>query len=135
MAIPRLVQVTAGVVLLAWSGLSFVGAFAIIQMVPVRSPVLTKMIGILLACGSAWGVVKAIALVRGPSSSGGHLLSPITFYALGIVLALMPAYALLSGAVRSWATLAQTVFALFVAYRIFRAGSTPNDDHDDFGAA
>jgi hypothetical protein len=127
-ALRRPVQIVSGIVLLAWAGLSFWGSMAILLMEPIRNWLLTKTIGALLLFGSAWGIVKAIAMVRGPSSPRSTLLSTNLIRGFAIAFAALPVLALLLGTTSLWTGILGCLSYSWIAYTVFRSTGAPAND-------
>ena len=127
MALPRLVQIVSGLVLLAWACLCLAGSIALTWMEPRRNWLLTKTIGALLLFGSVWGIVKAIAIVRGPSSPQ-TLLSTGLIRGFAIAFAALPVVALLLGTTTLWAGLLGCISYSWIAYMVFRSTGAPASD-------
>ena len=128
MALPRFVQIVSGLVLLAWACLCLAGSIALVWMEPRRNWLLTKTIGALLLFGSVWGIVKAIAMVRGPSSPQSTLLSTGLIRGFAIAFAALPVVALLLGTTTLWVGLLGCISYSWIAYTVFRSTGTPASD-------
>jgi hypothetical protein len=92
-------------VLLAWACLCLAGSIALMWLEPRRNWLLTKTIAALLLFGSVWGIVKTIAMIRGPSSPQSTLLSTSLIRGFAIAFAALPVVALLLGTTTLWAGL------------------------------
>jgi hypothetical protein len=125
--LPRAVQVVSGIVLIGWAGLSLAGSIAVLLMEPIRNWLLTKTVGALLLLGSMWGVAKAVAMVRGPSSQQSSLLSPLLMRGFAVAFASLPLVALLLGTTTLLAGILGLVSYTWFAYTIFRV-TTPERD-------
>ena len=100
-------------------------------MEPRRNWLLTKTVGGLLLAGSVWGVAKAIAMIRGPSTPYSPLLSIHTMRGFAIAFASLPFIALMLGTVSFWPGVFGCIAYAWIAYRILRATWTaPAGDPD-----
>lgn len=121
-------QVVSGIVLTGWAGLCLAGSIALLWMDPRRNWLLTKTIGALLLFGSVWGIVKAIAMVKGPSTPHSTLLSTKLMRGFAIAFASLPLFALLLGTTTLWTGLLGCVSYSWIAYTIFRSTGAPASD-------
>ena len=132
MLLPRWVQVVAGIVLLAWAGLSLAGSIALLRMEPPRNWLFFKTVSVVLLLASAWVLSKAWALIRGPGAGASPLLSPWVIRLFAIGFGAMPLLALLLGTASFWEIAAGGAFNLIVAAQLLRAvGRGGADEHDD----
>ena len=127
-AFPRFVQIVSGLALVAWAGLCLAGSVALLWMEPRRNWLLTKTIGALLLFGSVWGIVKAIAIVRGPSSPHSTLLSTNLMGGFAIAFAALPVVALVLGTTTLWTGLLGCISYAWIAYTVFRSTGAPASD-------
>jgi hypothetical protein len=105
-------------------------------MEPRRNWLLTKTIGALLLFGSIWGIVKAIAMVRGPSSSQSTLLSTNLIRGFAIAFAALPVVALLLGTTTLLVGLLGFISYSWIAYTLFRStGASASDAQWEFDDA
>ena len=136
MPLPRAVQIASGLLLLAWAALCLAGSIALLWMEPRRNWLLTKTVGGLLLAGSVWGIAKAIAMIRGPSTPHSSLLSINTMRGFAIAFASLPFIALMLGTVSFWPGVLGCISYAWIAYRILRATSAepaaePDWNRDD----
>lgn len=136
MQLSRPVQIASGLLLLAWAALCLAGSVALLWMEPRRNWLLTKTVGGLLLAGSVWGIAKAIAMIRGPSTPFSPLLSLNTIRGFAIAFASLPFVALALGTVSFWPGVLGCVSYGWIAYQILRSTTAapagdPGVDLDD----
>lgn len=127
-ALPRWVQISAGILLLAWAGLALVGSATIVIAPPGQSPQLSRVLGVVLVAGSLWGVLAAGRLVVGRERPGGGLLTPRALRVTGVAVGAILVVGIARGAFWSagglnWIRIVQAVVYLVAMLALFRLAS------------